>query len=109
MKGVLDKYCAKLKKGDWLLKLDFAKQNDLSNHLLLTTNRLKALTKFFNEQEVKLNEIVLHLGGLDLGSQKHLVNLAMRKMNSKPANIYFFYINNDWIINKFKHHCLINT
>ena len=41
------------------------------------------------------DRFVLCLGNLDLGCQKHLINLAMKKMNSKPFMIKFINIDDE--------------
>lgn len=109
MKGVLDKYCSDLKTGLWSLYLDYSKSYNLSSYDLLTKNRLKSLTKLFNEQQITTDRLILCLGNLDLGSQKHLVNLAMKKMNSKPFGIKFIKLNDDWIKNEFINYCSKKT
>ena len=106
MKGVLDKYCSNLKIGSWTLYLDYSKTYDLDAYDLLTGNRLKSLTKLFNEQQMTTDRFVLCLGNLDLGCQKHLINLAMKKMNSKPFMIKFINIDDEWIKNEFTNYCL---
>lgn len=91
MKGALDKYYFNnLEVKDWTLILNYLSSAlDLQNYLLFTQNRLKALEKYFNEQEVKLTEITLHVKGLSLGDMKHLVNLSLKKMKSRPARLVF--------------------
>lgn len=78
-----------------MLYLDYSKNYDLDAYDLLTGNRLKSLTKLFNEQQMTTNRFVLYLGNLDLGCQKHLVNLAMKKMNSRPFMIKFINMNDE--------------
>lgn len=106
LKGALDKYCSDLESGEWVLILDFGKSYDLDSYNLLTNNRLRSLTKIFNEQETTLDKITLRLGSLDLSSQKHLVNLAMKKMKSRPFMVKYINNKDKWIEEMFNHYCL---
>ena len=106
MKGALDVYCLNLKIGSWTLFLDYSKTYDLAAYDLLTGNRLKSLTKLFNEQQMTTDRFVLCLGNLDLGCQKYLVNLAMKKMNSRPFMIKFINVDDEWIKTEFTNYCL---
>lgn len=90
MKGTLDKYSTTLENKDWTLTLDFLTSSlTLEDYFILTKNYLKALEKYFNEQEVKLTDITLHVRELSLGDLKHLVNLSLKKMKSKPSRLIF--------------------